>query len=155
MKNQSVTTFTQILLDVLNIQITTRKLMLHEWCTTTDCGLVVKFPGCRCRGPGSIPDAKRFFWEVVGLERSPLSLVSTIEEVLGSKSSGFGLEVREYSVGIRHADGNLYPQKLDTNFVDNWRSLGRYSSLADSGHGISLLLLYLSVNKTTLGTTAL
>jgi hypothetical protein len=32
----------------------------------------------------------------VGLERGPLSLVSTIEELLGRKSSGSGLETREY-----------------------------------------------------------
>jgi hypothetical protein len=32
----------------------------------------------------------------VGLERGPLSLVSTIEELLGRKSSGSGLEIREY-----------------------------------------------------------
>jgi hypothetical protein len=32
----------------------------------------------------------------VGLERGPLSLVSTIEELLGRKSNGFGLESREY-----------------------------------------------------------
>jgi hypothetical protein len=30
-------------------------------------------------------------WEVVGLERSPLSLVSTVEELLGRNSSGSGL----------------------------------------------------------------
>jgi hypothetical protein len=38
----------------------------------------------------------------MGLERGPLSLVSTTEELLGRKSSGSGLENREY--GIRHAD---------------------------------------------------
>jgi hypothetical protein len=27
----------------------------------------------------------------------------------------------------------LYPQKLTLNFVDKWRSLSRYSSLADYG----------------------
>jgi hypothetical protein len=32
----------------------------------------------------------------VGLELGPLSLVSTIEELLGRKSSGSGLEGREY-----------------------------------------------------------
>jgi hypothetical protein len=32
----------------------------------------------------------------VGLERGPLSLVSTIEELLEIKSSGSGLETREY-----------------------------------------------------------
>jgi hypothetical protein len=40
----------------------------------------------------------------VGLERGPLSLVSTTEELLGRNSSGSGLEIREYGVGIRHAD---------------------------------------------------
>jgi hypothetical protein len=32
----------------------------------------------------------------VGLERGPLSLVSTIEELLERKGSGSGLESREY-----------------------------------------------------------
>jgi hypothetical protein len=35
-------------------------------------------------------------WEVLGLERGPLSLVSTIEELLERKSSGSGLEIRDY-----------------------------------------------------------
>jgi hypothetical protein len=34
--------------------------------------------------------------KVVGLERGPLSLVSTTEELLGRKSRGSGLEIREY-----------------------------------------------------------
>jgi hypothetical protein len=43
-------------------------------------------------------DSRRYqiFCEVVGLERGPLSLVSTIEELLGRKSIGSGLENREY-----------------------------------------------------------
>jgi hypothetical protein len=43
-------------------------------------------------------DTRRYqiFLEVVGLERGPLSLVSTIEELLGRNSSGFCLENREY-----------------------------------------------------------
>jgi hypothetical protein len=36
------------------------------------------------------------FREVVGLERGPLSLVSTTEVLLGRKSSGSGVENREY-----------------------------------------------------------
>jgi hypothetical protein len=42
--------------------------------------------------------------EVVGLERGPLSLVSTIEELLERKSSGPGLENENTAVGIRRAD---------------------------------------------------
>jgi hypothetical protein len=32
------------------------------------CALVVRVPGYRCRDPGSIPCATRFFREVLGLE---------------------------------------------------------------------------------------
>jgi hypothetical protein len=56
----------------------------------------------------------QIFWEVVGLEPGPLSVVSTIEELLGRNSSGSGLESREY--GRRNPSrwprGSLYPQKL-------------------------------------------
>jgi hypothetical protein len=43
-------------------------------------------------------DSRRcqIFREVVGLERGPLSLVSTTEELLGRKSSGSGLDIRDY-----------------------------------------------------------
>jgi hypothetical protein len=69
------------------------------------CGLVARVPGYRSRGPGSIPGVTRFSGKVVGLKRGPLSLVSTIEKLLEWKSSGSGLESREYkAVGIRHAD---------------------------------------------------
>jgi hypothetical protein len=51
----------------------------------------------------------------VGLERGPLSLVSTIEELLERKSSGCCLEkIGIAAVGIRRAGyaTPLYPQKL-------------------------------------------
>jgi hypothetical protein len=50
----------------------------------------------------------------VGLERHPLNLVSTIEELLERKSSGSGLESREYSRRdpSRRPRGALYPLKL-------------------------------------------
>jgi hypothetical protein len=38
----------------------------------------------------------QIFWEVMGLERGPLSLLSTIEELLGIKRSCSGLENRDY-----------------------------------------------------------
>jgi hypothetical protein len=40
----------------------------------------------------------------VGLEQGPLSLVSTIEELLERKSSGSGLETENTAVGIRCSD---------------------------------------------------
>jgi hypothetical protein len=45
------------------------------------CGLVIRVSGYRSRGPGF--DFRRYhiFFKVVGLERGPLSLVSTIEEL--------------------------------------------------------------------------
>jgi hypothetical protein len=45
------------------------------------CGLVGKVLGYISRGPGSIPGTTRKE-KVVGLERGPLSLVSTTEELL-------------------------------------------------------------------------
>jgi hypothetical protein len=63
----------------------------------------------------------------VGLERGPLSLVITIEELLERKSSGSGLEIREY--GRRDPSlwprGTLYPQKLAlTSPTSGCRSVG-------------------------------
>jgi hypothetical protein len=87
-------------------------------------------------------DSRRYqiFWELVGLERGPLSLVSTIEKLLGRKRSGSGLENKIY----RRRDpslwprGTLYPQKLA---ITSPTSCGRYSSLSDSGHGVCLVSL--------------
>jgi hypothetical protein len=78
------------------------------------CGLVVKVPGYRSRDPGFDSRLYKIFWEVVGLKRGPLSLVGTIEELLGRNSNGFGLENREYGRGdpLRWPRDTLYPQKL-------------------------------------------
>jgi hypothetical protein len=72
----------------------------------------------------------QIFWEVVGLEGSSLSLVSTIEELLGRNSSGSGLENWEH--GCRDPShwprDTLYPQKLTLNRRQAAvvRSVGRY-----------------------------
>jgi hypothetical protein len=65
-------------------------------------------------------DSRRYqiFWEVVGLERGPLSLVSTTKELLGRKCSGSSLEIRDYGRRdpSRWPRGTLYPQKLALTF---------------------------------------
>jgi hypothetical protein len=43
------------------------------------CGLVVRVSGYRSRGPGVDSRRIQIFWEAAGLERGPLSLVSTRE----------------------------------------------------------------------------
>jgi hypothetical protein len=63
----------------------------------------------------------------MGLERGPLSLASTIEELLERKSSGFGLESREYGSrdSTRWPGGTLYPQTLAlTSPTSGGRSVG-------------------------------
>jgi hypothetical protein len=73
------------------------------------CGLVVRVPGYRSRGPGSISGATRLSWEVVGLERGPLSLVNTIEELRDTPLSA----------------------KAGSKFTNKLRSLGQDNSLMD------------------------
>jgi len=60
------------------------------------CGLVVRVSGYRYRGPGFDPRRYQIFWVVVGLERDPLSLVRSIEELLEwKKVAAPGLENRD------------------------------------------------------------
>jgi hypothetical protein len=58
------------------------------------CGLVVRVSGCRSRCSGFDYWCYQIFLEVASLEPCLLSLVSTIEELLGRKSSGSSLESR-------------------------------------------------------------
>jgi hypothetical protein len=65
--------------------------------------------------------------KVMGLERGPLSLVSTTEQLLDRKSSGSCLENREYRRRdpSRWPRGTLYPQKLViTSPTSGGRSVG-------------------------------
>jgi hypothetical protein len=89
-----------------------RCFLCSQRCGDRLCGLVVRVPGYRSRGQRSIRRLQ-IFWQVVGLERGPLSLVSTIEELLERKSSGSGLENREYGRRdpSRWPSQTLYSQK--------------------------------------------
>jgi hypothetical protein len=90
------------------------------------CGLVVRVPSYRSRDPGFDFRPYQIFW-IVGLERGPLSLVSTIEELLGRNSSGSGLENREYSRGdqLSWPRDTLYPHKMAlTTPTSGSRSVG-------------------------------
>jgi hypothetical protein len=90
------------------------------------CGLVVRVPGYRSRGLGFDSRHYHIFWEVVGLKQGPLSLVSTIEELLG-RNTGSGLENREYGSGdvLRWPRDTLYLQKLGlTSPTCGGRSVG-------------------------------
>jgi hypothetical protein len=92
----------------------------------------------------------------VGLERGPFSLVSTIEELLGRKCSGSGLEIREY--GRRDPSrwplGIFYLQKLGlTSLTSGSRSVGIVRSRTQAiGFNFSFLLMKLW--KWSLGLTS-
>jgi hypothetical protein len=106
------------------------------------CGLVVRVLGYRSRGPGSIPGATRFS---EGLERNPLSLVSTIEQLLERKSSGSGLENREYDRRdpSRWPRGTLYTQKLTLTLpASSGRSIGIVRSWTQTTEFVFFACIY-------------
>jgi hypothetical protein len=77
-----------------NVSPTSPFVLANTDCVDRVCGLVALDPETRVR-------SRRYqiSWEVMGLERVPLSLVSTTEELFGRKSSGSGLEIREHGRG--------------------------------------------------------
>jgi hypothetical protein len=111
------------------------------------CGLVVRVSGYRSRGPGSISG------EIVGLEWGPLSLVNTVEEQLGRKSSGSGLKIREYDRRdpSHWPRGTFYPQKLAlTSPTRGGCSVGIVSSRTKATEFSFSLVLWL-YKKTEMG----
>jgi hypothetical protein len=96
--------------------------------------------------PGFDSRSYQIFWEVVGLERGLLSLVSTIEELLGRKSNGSGLESREYDYRdpSRWPRGILYPQKLVlTSPTSSDCSVGIFRSRTQATEYSSVLHIYI------------
>jgi hypothetical protein len=72
------------------------------------CGLVVRVPAYKSRGPGSISGRYQIFWEVVGLERGPLSLVNTTEDLHERKVAAPIWKTENTAVGIRCTDHATY-----------------------------------------------
>jgi hypothetical protein len=67
-------------------------------------GLLVRVPGYRARGLEFDSRRYQIFWEVVGLEQGPLSLVRINEELFEFKGSGSGSRKPKLTaVGIRCA----------------------------------------------------
>jgi hypothetical protein len=101
-------------------------------------------------------DSRRYqiLWEVMGLERGPLSLVSTTEELLERKSSGSGLENREYGRRdtSRWPHGTLHPQKLAlTSSTSGCRSVGIFRSRTKATEfSFSLFSSHLIINTLNL-----
>jgi hypothetical protein len=72
----------------------------------------------------------------MGLERGPLSLVSTINEVLEKN-------LKTLNTAVGDPRDYLCPQKFTlTSPTNGGRSLGRYSSLADSSHGAVFFVFF-------------
>jgi hypothetical protein len=89
----------------------------------------------------------QIFRKVVGLERGPLSLLSTIEELLERKSRGSRLEIRAYGRRdpSRWSLGNFYPQKLTlTSPTSCGRLVGIVRSRTQDTE-ISFLVLYILI----------
>jgi hypothetical protein len=88
------------------------------------CGLVVRVIGYRSGGPGSIPATTRK--KLVGLERGPLGLVRTTEELLDRKVAAPVQITENTAVGIRHAD------HVAPSIRKSWQSLRRQAAVARS-----------------------
>jgi hypothetical protein len=89
------------------------------------CGLVVRVIGYRSGGPGSIPGTTREK-NVVGVERNPLSLVNTTEELLDRKVVAPVQKTENTAVGVRHTD------HVAPSIRKNWQSLRRQAAVARS-----------------------
>jgi hypothetical protein len=84
------------------------------WCHDRLYGHVVRVPGCGSRCPVLYSQHYQILWEVVGLERGPLSLVSITEELLDRKVAATVKKSEITAVGIHCVDNTtpLYLQNL-------------------------------------------
>jgi hypothetical protein len=103
------------------------------------CGLVVNVPGYRSRGPAWVPSATRFS------ENSGSGTGSTQPcEYKWGATWKKKWRLRSRNPRIRPWGSvtltTWYPlsAKVDTNYAEKRRSLGRYSSLSDTGHRVGI-----------------
>jgi hypothetical protein len=91
------------------------------------CGLVTRVPRYRSKGPGFDSRRYQIFWEVVGPERGPLSLVWTTEKLLERKVAApvSKTEINGGGVSLRWPCDTLDPLKLAlTSPISGGRSVG-------------------------------
>jgi hypothetical protein len=91
------------------------------------CGLVVRVPGYRSRGPGLDSQLYQIFWEAVRLKRGPLSLVRITEELLERKVAApvQNTEINNRGDSLPWPRCTLYPLKLAlTSLTSDDRSVG-------------------------------
>jgi hypothetical protein len=81
------------------------------------CGLVVRVPCYKSRGPGFDPRRYQIFWEVVGLERGPLSLVSAIEELCSPRDTLYLQNLALTSTSGGRSVGIVRSRTKTTEFV--------------------------------------
>jgi hypothetical protein len=81
----------------------------------------------------------------VGLERGPLSLVSTTEVLLGRRSNGFGLESRVYGRGYPSRDTPLFAYLALTSPTSGGRSVGIVCSWTQATEFSSSSLMFFMI----------
>jgi hypothetical protein len=98
---------------VNSVSVTLLQLILLRCILKFPCHIFISRPPLWSSGQSSWLQIQ-IFWEVVDLERGPLSLVSITEELFEWKSSGSGLGNRINGCGdtLRWPRDTLYPQKL-------------------------------------------
>jgi hypothetical protein len=86
------------------IILTASVCAVHKKIRIRNNPFVESVPGYSFRGHRFDSWHYQIFWEVVGLEQGPLSLVTTIEELLRRNIISSSLETKSMTVGIRCAD---------------------------------------------------
>jgi hypothetical protein len=106
-------------ISTLSTQLSLVKLLLQPplWCSGQSSWLEIRRPGFYSR---------HYQKNVMGLERGPLSLVSTTEELLDRRVAAPVYKTENTAVEIRHAD------HITSSIRKSWQSLRRQAAIARS-----------------------